>query len=280
MTRQLVVTADDLGLDAETNETIADLVAGGRVTSTTLMTVAPAAKDAVERVRTAGLPAPRLHVTLTSAREMHPWRPLAEGVATLTDLDGAFHTDPGRLAGAATPADVDREMRAQLAWMHDAGLRPAGLDSHSGSLYGTRGRALLPAALEFCADNGLAFRLPRRLPRLVDAAWRGKVRRRYDEGVAAAAAAGVRLPDALIGCWLPGRLLLGGYAQLRAGVLNQLRHLPEGVSELILHPAPPRAARRLDRAEGRKRVWELRLLRDPLFWRTLRREGIRLAPAW
>ena len=245
------------------------------------MTVAPAARDAVERVRAAGLPAPRLHVTLTSAREMRPWRPLADGVATLTDPDGSFHTDPGRLAGAATPADVDREMTAQLAWMHDAGLRPTGLDSHSGSLYGTRGRALLPAALEFCAENGLGFRLPRRLPRLIDATWRGqgapplrRGRGRRRRGRACGC------PRPSIGCWLPGRLLLGGYAQLRAGVLNQLRHLPEGVSELILHPAPPRAARRLDRAEGRKRVWELRLLRDPLFLRTLRSEGIRLVPAW
>lgn len=280
MTRQLVVTADDLGLGPQTNAAVVDLLAEGRaLTATTLMTVAPGAADAVARVRSAGIAAPRLHVTMTSAREMSPWRPLATDVPTLTDGGGTFHAALGRLTGTATAVDVAREMTAQLAWMRDAGLPPAALDSHSGILYGARGKSLLTTAIDFCAEHSLGFRLPRRLPRLVDLAWRGRIRRRYDEGVALAAARGVRLPETIVGCWLPGRLLLG-YAQLRANVLSQLRQLPDGVSELILHPAPEGVARRLDPAEGRKRVWELRLLRDPLFLRTLRSEGIGLVPAW
>ena len=279
MTRKLVVTADDLGIDTETNETILGLIDGGTVTATTLMAVAPAAADGAERIRAAGAASPRLHVTLTSAREFRPWRPIATDVPSLTDAGGDFHADPHRFEGTATAADVSREMTAQLGWMHRAGLRPGVLDSHSGSLYGARGPALMGTALAFSAEHGLGFRLPRRLPRLVDAVWRGRIRRRYDEAVAHAAALGVRLPETMIGCWLPGRLL-ASYAQLRASVLSQLRHLPEGVSELIVHPAPPSAARRLHRAEGRKRLWELRLLRDPAFLRTIHRESIQLVPAW
>jgi chitin disaccharide deacetylase len=279
MTRQLVVTADDLGLGPATNEAIVDLMERGSVTSTTLMAVAPGAPDAVRRVRAAGLADPRLHVTLTSARELRPWAPLAADVPSLTDHRGRFHVDPGRFEIAASADEVDREMTAQLGWMTEAGLRPTALDSHSGSLYSHRGGPLMDTALRFCAENSLGFRLPRRLPRLLDVAVRGPVRRRFDEAVAAAGAYGVRLPETIIGAWLPGRLLTG-YAHLRWTVLRQLRALPDGVSELIMHPAPAAAARNLDRAEGRKRMWELRVLQDPLFLRTLRSERIQLVPGW
>ncbi len=279
MTRQLVVTADDLGLGPATNEAIVELIQRGAVTSSTLMAVAPGAPDAVRRVRSAGLADPRLHITLTSARELSPWRPLAPDVPSLTDADGLFHVEMARFERAANPEDVGREMTAQLGWMAREGLRPTALDSHSGSLYSHRGGPLMDTALRFCAENSLGFRLPRRLPRLLDLTVRGALRRRYDEAVAAAGAYGVRLPETIIGAWMPGRLLTG-YAQLRWSVLRQLRSRPDGVSELIMHPAPASAARRLDRAEGRKRMWELRLLQDPLFLRTLRSEQIQLVPGW
>ncbi|MFC7405083.1 ChbG/HpnK family deacetylase [Georgenia alba] len=276
MSRRLVVTADDLGLGPRTNEAIVDLARQGRITSTTLMPVAPGARDAARRVRAASLPDPRLHVTLTSARELTPWRPLAGDVGSLTDAGGSFHVLPARVHGSAEPDHLRTEMRAQLAWMHAEGLRPQALDSHSGSLYGRRG---MDSALRFCAEHSLGFRLPRRLPRLARAGMRGRLRRRYDQAVATAHDLGLRLPETLVGAWLPGRLLVS-YAHLRAHVLGQLRAIPDGVSELILHPAPASAGRLLHPAEGRKRAWELRLLRDPEFRAVLRRERIGLVPAW
>lgn len=279
MTRQLVVTADDLGIDAPTNAAIVELLAQGLITSTTLMTVAPAATDAVARVRAVGVATPRLHVTVTSARELVPWRPLAPGVHSLTDMRGAFHVDPSRFEADAADEHVAAEMGAQLAWMRAAGLEPGAVDSHSGSLYGFRGRSFLPTVLDFTAAQGMGFRLPRRFGRLVTAVAPRSVRRRHADAVELADAGGVRLPETMIGSWLPGRLLLS-YAQLRHDVLAQLRALPEGISELVMHPAPAAAVRRMTRAEGRKRVWELALLRDPVLHRLLGRERIELVPTW
>ncbi|WP_127131887.1 carbohydrate deacetylase [Georgenia sp. SYP-B2076] len=279
MTRRLVVTADDLGLDPDTNEAIAELLADGLLSATTLMPVAPAADDAVRRVLAAGLPVPHLHVTLTGAREFAPWHPLAPDVPSLTDPSGAFHLDPARVERAGTPRDVAREVTAQLAWMRAAGLGPSALDSHSGTLYGMHGRSFADVAVELCAEHDLALRIPRRLSRVVALALRGRFRREHARAVALADALGVRLPEVMVGSWLPGRMILG-YPQLRAEVLAQLRALPEGTSELVLHPAPKSAARRLAPAEGKKRLWELRLLRDPALARTLRRERIELVPGW
>ncbi len=279
MDRRLVITADDLGVDSDTNATIVGLMEDGLVSATTLIPVAPAAQDAVERLRAADLPAPRLHLALSSGKEWATgWRPLATGVDSLTGPDGTFPVDAAAAEHRATAEHVERELTAQLDWMRDSGLEPPALDSHSGTLYGLHGRSLAGTALDFCAAHGLDFRLPRKLSTMLGLAVRG-LRAAHSAAVDRADALGVRLPDLLISSWLPGRLILS-YAQLRAEVAAQLRRLPAGTSELIVHPAPLSAAARMPTGDGRKRLWELRLLRDPAFHRALRRENITIVPAW
>ncbi len=276
--RQLVITADDLGADADINAAVVDLMRDGLVSATTLIPVAPAAEDAVVRLRAAGLDEPRLHVALSTGHEWAGWRPLAQGVDSLTGPDGTLPVEGGVAEHRATAADVAVEMAAQLEWMRSAGLRPRALDSHSGTLYGLHGRSLAGTAVDFCAAHGLAFRMPRRLGPVLGMAARG-LRTAHRGAVARADELGVRLPEVLVSAWLPGRLTLS-YPQLRAEVLSQLRRVPPGTSELIVHPAPRSAAARLPAADGRKRLWELRLLRDPAFHRALRREGITVVRAW
>jgi len=278
MNRRLVITADDLGVDAATNATIVELMREGLVSATTLIPVAPAATDAVERLKAAGLDAPRLHLTLNSAREWAGWSPLSADARTLIGPDGMLPLDAAQAEHSASTADVAREMSAQLGWMRRLGLRPPALDSHSGTLYGLRGRSLAVTAVEFCAEHGLAFRLPRNLSAVLGLAVRG-LRAAHRIAVRRADTLGVPLPQVLSGSWLPGAMILG-YGQLRAEVLDQLRRLPAGTSELIVHPAPLASAARFAPAEGRKRTWELRLLRDPAFHRALVRERIEVVPAW
>ncbi|SEE21980.1 carbohydrate deacetylase [Ruania alba] len=278
MQRRLVITADDLGVDPETNATIVELLREGVVSATTLIPVASAAEDAVRRLKAAGLTQPRLHVTFSSARGLPAWRPLAPGVSTLTDREGMFALDPAHAERRATAADVARELLAQLDWMRQLGMRPAGLDSHSGTLYGLYGRSMAGQAVDFCAANGLDFRMPRKLSRTLGLTVRG-LRRAHRSAVQQADTLRVRLPEVLASSWLPGTMVLS-YGQLRAEVLHQLRRLPAGTSELITHPSPPSAAEWLPAAEARKRLWELRLLRDEVFHRALRRAGIEVVPAW
>jgi|SRR5690625_120570 len=278
MQRRLVITADDLGVDPDTNAAIVELMRDGLVSSTTLIPVAPAAADAVERLHAAGFDSPRLHLALSTGKEWAGWRPLAPDVVSLTGPDGTLPIDGGVAEHRATASDVARELVAQLDWMRGMGLRPPGLDSHSGTLYGLHGRSLAETALEFCAAQGLAFRLPRRLSAALGVAVRG-LRAAHRRAVDRADQLGVPLPETLLSSWLPGGMVLS-YPQLRAEVVAQLRGLPAGTSELIVHPTPRAAAALLRRGDGRKRLWELRLLRDPAFHRALRREDITIVPAW
>ncbi|WP_149203024.1 ChbG/HpnK family deacetylase [Actinotalea subterranea] len=284
--RRLVLTADDLGVDARTDDAILALLAEGLVTATSLIAVAPAAARAAGRlVRDLGLRAdgrrvePRLHATLTSPREGPAWRPLVTGAASLVTADGVLPVDPVVVGARAEPVDVLAELAAQLSWMRAAGLDPAAMDSHSGTLYGLHGRSFLTQTLGFCAEHGLALRLPRDPVLYVGGELPADLARAHRGAVELADSLGVRLPAAIV-TNRRSAADLGGYDGLRDHYVRQLAALPEGVSELFMHPAPEEVAARLDGPDGVTRAWELRLLRDPVFTRALDREGLTLSAAW
>lgn len=294
MSRRLVLTADDLGHDRETNREIVALLREGRLTASTLLVVGPEAEHAAGLVLAARMdddgassaarvPVPRLHVALTSPAGEAPWRPAAPDVPSLTDDDGAFHSNPFLLGEAAEAEEVARELEAQLAWMTDAGLHPPGLDSHSGILYGLHGGPFLDVALRFCAEHALPFRMPRSIALYGGLNLPQDMREEFEEYVSGAVARadelGVRLP-AEIGTSWESASELGSYEALRAHYVDLLARLPEGTSEIFLHPAPESAVERIHGAEARTRAWELRLLRDPAFHDAIEAEGIELVATW
>lgn len=258
MTRRLVLTADDLGREEGSTAVIAALLAERHVTAASLITIAPGAERAAEQACALGV-VPHLHITLTSERGLPPWRWLTGG------------------SGLAV-TDVLRELDAQLGWMHARGLRPAAADSHAGVLYGLSGSdgELLAAALRWCARHGLAFRLPR------DATlwWGGPLppplAAAHEHAVALADALGVPLPAAIV-TNRRSAAELGDYATLRDDLIARLAGLPEGTSELFLHPSTEQA---VPGPDGVVRAWEARLLRDSTWHRALAAEGIEVVTRW
>ncbi|MFI6318273.1 carbohydrate deacetylase [Nonomuraea sp. NPDC050556] len=264
MTRRVVITADDLGRDGGTSEVIAALVAEGHVSATTLICVAPAAEQAAKQVGVL----PRLHVTLTSEGGLPRWRPLAR-TASLADQDGTLSDDPMVLGARGESADVIREADAQLGWMRDHGVPPQAADSHAGTLYGLHGRSWLAEALQWCARNGLAFRLPRDAEPYIGGPLPPALASAHEQAVALADSLGVAIPQTIATNRRTAQDL-GSYEQLREDYLRRLAALPEGVSELFLHPGP----------DGVVRVWEARMLRDPVWHRALEREGVEVVGGW
>lgn len=245
MSRRLVITADDLGRDPGTNATIAHLVAEGLVSATTIIPVSPHADEALESVR--GTLVPHLHVTLSSEDGLPAWPLLADGEG------------------------LEAELEAQLAWLRERDVHPVAADSHAGTLYEP---ARLPVALEWCARHSLAFRLPRDASLHFDRPPPEPLASAHAQAVAYADALGVALPAAILtnrrsaGEW-------GGYDALRGHLIGQLRRLPEGTSELFLHPSTGD-----DEAGGPVRAWEARLLRDPAWHAALEREHIEVVDGW
>ncbi|GAA4588098.1 hypothetical protein GCM10023194_38800 [Planotetraspora phitsanulokensis] len=274
MTRRVVITADDLGREPGTTEVVVALLAEGHVTATTLISVSPVAVQAANLVRELGV-VPRLHVTLTSERGLPRWRPL-NGAASLVDPDGTLSDDPLALGARGEAGDVIGEADAQLQWMRDRGLTPEAADSHAGTLYGLHGRSWLAETLEWCARRGLAFRLPRDPEPYFGAPLPPRLAAAHERAVALADALGVPIPQT-IATNRSRAHELGSYERLRDEYLHRLAALPEGTSELFLHPSREDAVTGPD---GIVRAWEARLLRDPAWLDALGSEGVEVVGDW
>jgi hypothetical protein len=265
MTRSLVLTADDAGTDPDADREIAALLVGSPLTAVGVITAHPDGTEnpdalrAVELVtRAAPGVAPGVHVVL-------PTSPPDGGLNDVVERVGAQVDTLTRVASAVGSPAPDR------------------LDSHQGTLYGLLGRSYLAEAITVCARRGLAFRLPRGLELYGDddpLLATPSVRSRHASAVAAADAAGVRLPR-VIATHRGGDAEARDYAALRDHYLRLLERLPEGTSEIFLHPAPD-TPRLREQSAGwwRKRTWELRLLGDPVFIREIERQGIDLVGRW
>lgn len=271
MTRRLVITADDLGRERASSLEILALLRERAVTSCSLITVSADSAEAARGAAELGI-APHVHLTLTSERELAPWHPLSPG-STLHAGAGELPTARSLDPAALSRGEVVGEMDAQLAWMHRAGLRPRAADSHAGVLYGLAGTSFVHEALTWSARHGLWFRLPREpgplLPHLVPAPVLGELGPLVEH----ADSLGVPLPQTVLTNPSPASRL-GSYEALRSQAIALLAELPEGTSELFLHPAP-------DAAEiPAERVWESRLLRDEAWHDALQREDITLVSSW
>src|SRR5262249_29763431 len=78
-----------------------------------------------------------LHLTLTSEWRHYRWQPAAPParVKGLVDADGFLWRTVEEVKQHASPAEVETEIRAQIARAHHFGLKPAHVDSPLGTLF-------------------------------------------------------------------------------------------------------------------------------------------------
>jgi hopanoid biosynthesis associated protein HpnK len=200
------------------------------------MVAGPAARDAVARA--GKLPRLRvgLHVVLVEGLPVLP----PERVPGLVDVQGFLRTDLARLGlDIALWRSVRQQIRAEIEAQFEAfratGLTLDHVNAHKhfhlhpiiaseiiavGARHGMRGLRVPrePAAVLAEIEPQVA-----RVPAWVTAPWAALLDRR-------ARRAGLQTPDAVFGLAWSG-------AMTTARLLGLLRHLPEGRSEIYLHPA-------------------------------------------
>jgi len=125
--RLVVFNADDFGLSAAANAAIAAAADAGLVREASLMPAGAAAAEAVAMLRDRDLGV-GLHLSFTEGRA------LTGRLRGLTDARGAFRPLPVVLAScvarAPRPAEVRREIEAQLAWLRERGLAVDHVNGH------------------------------------------------------------------------------------------------------------------------------------------------------
>jgi hopanoid biosynthesis associated protein HpnK len=234
--RNLVVTADDFGAARQVNDAVEECHRGGILSAASLMVAAPFAADAVARAK--AMPSLRvgLHLVLVEGRPVLP----ARAVPDLVDANGFFRTDMAR-AGAAmffrpsVRRQLEEEVAAQFAAFRATGLPLDHVNAHKHfHLHPTIAAVMLAVGRDFGVR---AIRVPLE-PRAVlagiepappaavaalTAPFARMLRRRF-------ARAGIRAPDQVFGLAWSG-------AMTAPRLRGLLERLPDGLSEIYLHPA-------------------------------------------
>jgi chitin disaccharide deacetylase len=281
MMRAIIVNGDDFGLTPGVNAGILDAHVRGILTSASLFANAPATEEAIQMA----LRVPTLdvgcHLVLVDGRPVLPSSQvptLAPG-GELARTWGVFIRRA--LAGRIAPAEIERELAAQIDRLRAAGIVVTHLDAHKHvHAYPTVFAIVARLARRFAIQ---AIRVPCERPALRLAA-----RHALLAGTARQA-----LENAALSPWtwrdrqilaregLPpaphfaGRVLTGRFTL--PALHRLLRTLPRGVSELMTHPGYVDAA--LDRSHTRlreTRAAEVALLVDPATRDLIRREGLTL----
>lgn len=152
--RVAVVHVDDLGVSHAANEGGFAALENGPATCGSVMVPCPwfpeaAATAAADRDLDIGV-----HLTLTAEYAHYRWGPVlgAGAVPSLVDADGYLPRTTEEIA-AADPAEVDRELRAQIDRALAAGIDVTHIDTHMGTAFH---RHLLDVYLELARD----YRIP------------------------------------------------------------------------------------------------------------------------
>jgi hopanoid biosynthesis associated protein HpnK len=232
----LIVTADDFGAAPEVNEAVETAHRGGILTAASLMVSGAAAADAIARARRMPKLRVGLHLVLVEGRPMLP----AAAVSRLVGADGRFRSDlPALGAALAFSPRARRQLAAEITAQFEA-FRATGLaldhcNAHKHfHLHPGVGRLMVSIGRRF---GMFAVRVPAeplsvlrriepstpRAPALAPAPLAWLLGRRLR-------AAGLVVPDRVFGLRWSG-------AMTGTRLTGLIRHLPEGLTEVYLHPA-------------------------------------------
>jgi chitin disaccharide deacetylase len=234
--KRLIITADDFGAAREVNDAVEAAHRDGILTAASLMVSAPATADAIGRARR--MPSLRvgLHVVLVEGRPVLP----ASAVTHLVDGNGVFRSDMGALGTVIAFSRQARrqlaaEITAQFAAFRATGLTLDHCNAHKhfhlhpvvggliaaiGSRFGLRAARIPLEPLQVLRK--IEPQTPWAPVRLT-APFALLLRRRFR-------AAGLVAPDRIFGLQWSGQMT-------RERLSGLIRNLPNGLSEIYVHPA-------------------------------------------
>ncbi|MGN0522884.1 MAG: ChbG/HpnK family deacetylase [Eubacterium sp.] len=268
MSKYLIINADDFGYNSQQNSAIIELLENNLITSTSLLTVAPNAKDAVEFSGKSKIDV-GVHLTINSDDENKKWQSLSNANSF---KNGLPHNQKD-LIFKTKREDVRKELEKQYCFITRNGGTVDHADNHCATLYGINGRRFYIDAFDFCAEHKLPYRFPktsgfleRQLGRNVP-----KVLKKYQQMIVnAGKKRGVRMLDDLVSNpWNMSRI--GDYNTLEKYYLDAVDNCIDGVTEMFLHPALP-----IDGAQGewQKRVFEYQILKSGCLLERAKQRGI------
>ena len=209
----VIVSCDDLGSCHAANEGVYRALRDGLATCASIMVPAPWAAHAAAHY----LPDDDIgvHLTLNAEHPVYRWGPITHAPSLLSG-EGGFPRDPEDLWEHADPAEVRRELRAQVERAQAWGIDVTHLAPHLTAI------TLRPEFFDVYLELAVDFCLPIRLPSTISAEQAGFPFRQL------AADEGVVFPDHFDHDWRAGS---------RDRVHEAIAALEPGVTEIHVQPA-------------------------------------------
>lgn len=211
----LILHGDDLGVAHAVDTASLDALERGVLSSASVMMPTPWVTEVAAWARAHPDHDLGLHLTLTSEWKSYRWGSVAPAteVPTLLDSTGTLARDTPPVAEHADPAQVERELRAQVERALALGLRPTHLDSHMAALFTT------PALFATLVRVAHAYHLPFLTARGVARSLPPDIRPDRDVVLDTVVTAGPEVPP----------------ERWKAFYLDAVRHLKPGLTEMIVH---------------------------------------------
>ncbi len=234
--KKLIVNADDFGLHHQVNQAVIEGYQKGCIRSTSLMPTGAAVEEACQLARENPDLGIGIHITLVAEKPVLP----ADKVSTLLDETGHFHADhmvfiKNYIQGKIDKGQLYAECEAQIKKAMSLGLNITHLDSHQHlhtlpgvtaiclelmKKYGIHKMRFPGEAFLFTGEyNSGLFRRVAKCGLTVCAMLARSQAREYD----------ISMPEHFFG------MLAGGHMEEKY-FMNILQSLPEGVSEIMVHP--------------------------------------------
>ena len=137
--RRLVIHADDLGMSHSVNRATFEALERGWITSSSILVPCPWFPEVAAWARAHPDADLGIHLAVNSEWTTFRWGPMAgrAEVPSLVAADGYMALDENAVVAAARPAEVDRELRAQIDFAKAHGIALTHLDSHMATLFHT-----------------------------------------------------------------------------------------------------------------------------------------------
>lgn len=268
--RILILHADDVGMCYEANQAAKAQLTGGEIQSAAMMVPCPWFNEIAAWYQEHPEFDMGLHLALTSEWRHYRWGP----VAPVDEVPGLLDKKDPRFMWRevvpvvlnASPAQVEKEIRAQIEQALAVGIKPSHIDTHMGTLYAH------PDFTEAYLRVAEEYRIPAMAIELTPDVIEKFRKQGYPQSP--------RLQELIADYKLPKlddfNAAPGGetYAEKLENFFELVRSLKPGITEIIFHPSVETEGLRRITGSWQQRVWEAEMFGDPQVQQFFEREEI------